>query len=96
MIGAKYSKAERMFLEEALAKENCYLDFDFSTGIYSIKHQAAGETHGKVIAKVSRRTIQQYYRPKRTLNYVARRAMMERGIPVEMISNKGREGGPQA
>lgn len=91
MIGAKYTKAERMFLEEAVKKEGCYLDFDFSTGVYSIKYQPEAATHGKIIAKVSRRTIQQYYRPKRTLNYIARRAKKERGISVEMISNKGRE-----
>lgn len=87
MIGAKYSKAERVFLEEGLPP-GCYLDFDFSLGIYDIKHRVEGATHGKTIAKVSRRTIQQYYRPKQTLKYVAKRALKERGIPVEMNRRK--------
>ena len=83
-LGKTYSKAEHQYLGSNLPTgvELCYLS---NSQEYQLKHRGVKDTHGRILASRPRDVVINYrIDPRLTLNFIARRAMKQKGIPVEM------------
>lgn len=89
MISDRHIPQERAWLEEALPSKT-FLIHNKAHDLYAVMYKLSpARPYNSVLARVPRDVIKAWTRPRRVLNYVARRALYERKVPVEMRAGGG-------
>jgi len=89
VISDRHIPQEQAWLQEALP-ENTFLVYNKVHDLYAVMYKfAPARPYNSVVARVPRANLKIWVRPRRVLNYVARRALYERKVPVEMRAGGG-------
>lgn len=89
MISDRHIPQEQAWLEQALPGST-FLVYNKPYDLYDVMHKPGpARPYNSLLVRVSRASIKVWTRPRRVLNYVARRALYERNVPVEMRAGGG-------
>lgn len=84
MISDRHIPQEQAWLQEALP-ESAFLVHNKTHDLYAVMYKPnPSRPYSSLLARVPRATIKAWTRPRKVLNYVARRRLYERDAPVEM------------
>lgn len=84
MISDRHIPQEQAWLEEALP-ESTFLVHNKSHDLYAVMYKPGpARPYNSTLVRVPRANIKVWTRPRKVLNYVARRVLYEKNAPVEM------------
>lgn len=83
-----YSEIERNYYQKHLP-EGVRLDYSHAAKTYELKIRPQGSRLSVLLRRIKRETVINWTRPTQVLNYVARRALAEKGYPATFRAKSG-------